>query len=293
MVSSIFLWVIFVTVYVDILVVLNTLVNYFMLCAVKKIMREKTSRLRIAAGALIGGISSLLIFAESLGAVMTLLKILISFLTILVSFKLTTFKKFLKNTLCLFFICFVFGGLMFAAYMCFGADALIYTNGIVYFDIDMTFLIACSAAAYIIISAVTRFLDKKAPRSKEYFVTVEKNGKTFSCTALMDTGNSLREPFSGYPVVMADKSVFIKLFGDDRPIDKMTAEGGFRLVPVSTVNSEGVAKAFRPDSLSAGEYITDKVYIAESKATLSEYKIILNINLEGEISNAKTENVVR
>lgn len=94
----------FVTVYVDILVVLNTLVNYFMLCAVKKIMREKTSKLRIAAGALIGGISSLLIFAENLGAVMTLLKIIISFLTILVSFKLTTFKRFLKNTVCLFYM---------------------------------------------------------------------------------------------------------------------------------------------------------------------------------------------
>ena len=98
------------------------------------------------------------------------------------------------------------------------------------------------------------------------------------CNALMDTGNSLCEPFSGYPVILAEKSVFNKLNGGETP-EKI------RLIPVSTVGGEALIKAFRPESLKIGGYTTDKVYIGESLTPHEEYKIILNINLEGEMQN--------
>lgn len=274
------------TVYVDILVVLNTLVNYFMLSAVKRITRENTSRLRIALGAAAGGASSLLIFIENLGFFMTLLKAAVSFLMVLLSFNFESLKKYLKNVLWLFIISFVFGGVMFALYMVLGVDAMIYTNGIVYFDIDMPFLVVGSVVSYAVISLISKLTDKKAPRQKEYFVTIENNGKSVSCTALMDTGNNLREPFSDYPVITADKSLFRELFGDN-------LSEGFRLIPVATVNGNGILKAFRPAVFKTGNYITDKVYIAESGAPLDEYKIILNINLEKELCNEHNEAVVR
>lgn len=274
------------TVYVDILVVLNTLVNYFMLSAVKRITRENTSRLRIALGAVAGGASSLLIFIENLGFFMTLLKAAASFLMVLLSFNFESLKKYLKNVLWLFIISFVFGGVMFALYMVLGVDAMIYTNGIVYFDIDMPFLVVGSVVSYAVISLISKLTDKKAPRQKEYFVTIENNGKSVSCTALMDTGNNLREPFSDYPVITADKSLFRELFGDN-------LSEGFRLIPVATVNGNGILKAFRPAVFKTGNYITDKVYIAESGAPLDEYKIILNINLEKELCNEHNEAVVR
>lgn len=91
----------------------------------------------------------------------------------------------------------------------------------------------------------------------------------------MDTGNNLREPFSDYPVIMADKSVFNQLYDDET----------IRIIPISTVNGESIIKAFKPQKITIGNFITDKVYIGESAVTLDEYKIILNINLEGEMNN--------
>ena len=44
-------------------------------------------------------------------------------------------------------------------------------------------------------------------------------------------------------------------------------------------------KAFKPQKLTIGDYSTDKVYIGECETPLNEYKIILNINLEGEMHN--------
>ena len=261
--------------YVDILIILNTLVNYFILLAVDKILRLHSKKWRILLGGAVGGISSLLLFLENLGLIMTLLKIITAILMTVVTFGFKPIKRLLKSTFLLFAITFLFGGLMFAIYIFFDKDILIYSNGIVYFDIDLTFLIICTVVSYVVITLISKIIDKKAPKSKEYYVAVENAGKIISCTALMDTGNNLREPFSSYPVIMADKELFNKVFTEEK----------IRLIPVSTVNGESLIKAFRPEKITINNFITDKVYIGESLSKLDEYKMILNINIEGELHN--------
>lgn len=264
------------TVYVDILIILNTIVNYFLLLAVQKITRSHQKRWRILIGAIIGGVSSLLLFMKNLGVIMTLLKIITAVFMTIITFGINPLKRLLKSIFLLFAISFLFGGLMFAIYIFFDKDILIYSNGIVYFDIDLTFLIVCTVISYLVITLISRITDKKAPKSKEKYVTVENAGKIISCTALVDTGNNLREPFSNLPVVMLDKELFNKLY----------TEGKMRLIPVSTVNGESLIKAFRPTKMTIDNFSTDKVYIGESLSPLDEYKMILNINLEGELYNA-------
>lgn len=271
-----FLLVIVLTVYVDVLIILNTLVNYFILLSIRKITRAHTSRWRIALGSLAGGVSSMLIFLEDLGLIMTLLKLLTALFMTAITFGIKPVKSLIKKLFWLFAISFVFGGLMFAVYIFFDTDILIYTNGIIYFDIDVTFLVVCSVFSYIVITVITKFTDKKAPKSQEYYITIQQNGKSVTCKALMDTGNNLREPFSAFPVIMAEKKLFNQF---SIPHEKL------RLIPITTVNGESLIKAFRPDSMQIGEYVTDRVYIGESVAPLEEYKIILNINLEGEMQN--------
>ena len=271
-----FLLVIVLIIYVDVLIVLNTLVNYFLLLSIRKITRAHTSRWRIALGSLAGGASSMLIFLEDLGVVMTFLKFFTAVLMTIITFGVKPVKSFFKKLFWLFAICFVFGGLMFAIYIFFDSDVLIYTNGIIYFDIDVTFLVVCSVFSYIVITVITKFTDKKAPQNHEYYITIQQNGKSVSCKALMDTGNNLREPFSAFPVVMAEKKLFNQFY---IPEEKL------RLIPISTVNGDSLIKAFRPDYLQIGEFVTDKVYIGESAVPMEEYKIILNINLEGEMQN--------
>lgn len=274
------------TVYIDILIVLNTLVNYFMLLAVKRMSRSYTPRWRIALGALTGGVSSLLIFAESLGFIMTALKIVTSVVMVIIAFKFVSFKRLFKNILLLFVISFIFGGLVLAAYLLFDTDIMIYQSGIVYFDINMTFLVICSVIAYGAISLLSYFIDKKAPKNKEYYITVQKGERSVSCTALMDTGNNLREPFSGFPVILADKTVFSQLFGGMDDV-------GVRLIPATTASGSTVLKAYRPDNVSVGETAVNSVYIAESTQPLENYKIVLNINMEEEISDAKAKAVAK
>lgn len=218
----------------------------------------------------------MLIFLDSLGALMTVLKFVTAILMTVITFGIKPFKSLIKKLFWLFAISFIFGGLMFAVYIFFDTDILIYSNGIVYFDIDVTFLVVCTVLSYTVITVAAKLTDKKAPKSREYYVTVQQNGKAISCKALMDTGNNLREPFSSLPVVMAEKGLFNRF---DIPNEKL------RLIPVSTVNGDSLIKAFRPDCLQINDFKTDKVYIGESIVPHEEYKIILNINLEGEMQN--------
>ncbi len=272
---KLFCVVICLVVYVDILIILNTLVNYFILLAIRRITQSYTKRWRIALGAFVGGISSLLLFFEYLNFIMMLLKILSGVLMIAVTFEIKPWKQFIKKLFFLFAITFLFGGVTYAIYIFFDKDILLYSNGIIYFDVDMTFLVICSVISYCVITLIAKYTDKKAAKNKEYYVTIENNGKSVSCMALMDTGNNLREPFSDYPVIMADKSVFNQLYTEET----------IRLIPVSTVNGESIVKAFRPQKITIGNFVTDKVYVGESNTCLDEYKIILNINLEGEMNN--------
>lgn len=152
---------------------------------------------------------------------------------------------------------------------------MIYSNGIVYFDIDMTFLTIISVISYLIITFITKITEKKSSKNREYLVILENDGKIITSTGLMDTGNSLRDPFSGYPVIMVEQDMFQKLFKEDK----------IRYIPISTVNGESLIKAFRPEKITIGNFSTNKIYIGESQVKLDEYKIILNINLEGEMHN--------
>ena len=247
-----------------------------MLLAVKTISRMDTTRFRILLGSIVGGLSSLLLFLDDLGVIMTLLKVLSAVMMSMITFGIKPIKKLIKVTFWLFVICFMFGGIMFAIYMFTEIDIMLYNNGIVYFDIDITFLVICSVIAYIVITLISKLTDKKAPKSKEYYIKIQTDKKTISCQGLMDTGNNLREPFSNYPVIMMDSTMFSDLFDEN---DKM------RLVPVTTVSGETLLKAYRPKLVEIGNYKTEKVYIAESLASLDEYKVILNINLEGEMHN--------
>ena len=229
----------------------------------------------MVVGALCGGISSILIFIENLGIVMTVLKIVMALMMIAITFGIKPYKQFLKRTFLLFAITFIFGGVALAVYMFLDKDILIYSNGIIYFDIDMTFLTIISVISYIIITLVTRITEKKVSKNREYIVTLENNGKTITYSGLMDTGNNLREPFSGYPVILVDRDIFEKTFTYEK----------IRYIPISTVSGESLIKAFRPEKFTINNFSTDKIYIGESLTPLDEYKIILNINLEGEMYN--------
>ena len=69
-------------------------------------------------------------------------------------------------------------------------------------------------------------------------VVIQRNGKTVRFTALIDTGNRLREPLSGHPVLIAEA----------RLLRKILPVSGCRVVAFGALGGTGHLECFRPNA---------------------------------------------
>lgn len=262
------------TVYVDVLLIINTLVNYFMLLGVKIITGSETRRIRIVMGALAGGVSALTVFLN-LGFIAVLIKIFTACLMVLISFPFISARMYLKKCIWLFIISAVFSGICFAAYMLFDTDLMIYSNGTVYFDIDITFLTVCTVISYAVISLILRLTDKKKPKKQYYPITLISGDENVTLRGFMDTGNNLKEPFSFAPVIVTGEKIYKKMY----------SAGGNpkeRIIPVTTVGGEGIMTAFRLDGAVFMEKEIHNIYLGRGESIPQDCDILLCPDLLGE-----------
>ena len=286
--------VIVLTVYVDVLIAINIFVNYFLLLCVKKMLKLNVMRYRIFLGALAGGIYSLVIFLPEIPNILTaLMNLTASLIIVLISFKPDKPKPLLKVFLTFFGVNFAFAGVMLALWLLFKPRGMIYQNCIVYFNIDIKVLIISTVVSYFVLTMIFKFSKRSAPDNKIYSVTLFNNSKTVTVNALLDTGNTLRDCFTGKPVIIAEKSVISKLFDknvlkffESGEIPDCEGKNRLRLIPVNTVSDKGALRASVIDRLTVNEKnITVKnVLLSQSKTDFSngEYSVLLNNEIINE-----------
>lgn len=272
-------------VYADVLMVTNLFINYFLLSAVKLLLRVSVPRKRILFGALIGSVYALTIFLPKLPtAVSALMNLSASALMVFAAFPIHSRKKFLKAFLAFFVINFAFAGTMLALWLFFRPNGMIYQNGTVYFDIDIKILIGTTVLCYILLTCFSRILRKRAPDNVLYDVEITNAGKTVCAKALLDTGHALTDGFSDTPVLvishrlakaLAPPELQSFLDSDISPY----AIKDLRLIPYTSVNGEGVLKAFCAQRICVPQkdYALNHILLAQSKAdfTSTEYEVLL------------------
>ncbi len=276
--------VVLLTVYVDVLVLTNSLVNYFMLLGVKIITGADTKRIRMVLGAIVGGVSSLTVL-YNLGVFGTLIKIAIAFLMTLVSFPFVSKKSYIKKNFWLFLISFIFAGISFCVYMIFDTDLMIYSNGTVYFDIDITFLTVCTALSFVAITLISRFTDKNIPQKEFYKITLVCANEKLTLTGFMDTGNNLKEPFSFAPVILTNEKIYQKLYSAKNNVRE-------RVIPVATANGDGILHAIKLDYVIFNGRTINNIYLGLSASVPNGADVILCPDLLSEENYEKTKTTI-
>ena len=235
-------------IYADILVAVNMIVNYFLLraCAAMTGSDCKTVRLFISSAA--GGLFSMIIFIENIPPLINaVIKMLFLGVMVAIAFGTKTLKAFVKNCSAFFIANFVFAGIMLAFSVFIAPEKALYKNGIVYFDIDIVTLTVSAFVCYGILTVLTRFSRSRSPAENTYELTVAYNGREVTGKALYDTGNVLRDSFSGRPVIIAEKEFAEKLFVEGEDI---TQQKNFRLIPYSTIRNGGALPAFLAEKIT-------------------------------------------
>ncbi|MEM1483854.1 sigma-E processing peptidase SpoIIGA [Oscillospiraceae bacterium PP1C4] len=264
-------------VYADVLIVVNYITNLLLLLASAKILGVIVSRKRICMAALVGAIGSLIIFLPYIGFWFQFIyKLVLAFAMTAVAFGCKSRKHMLKALFVTFTVSFIFAGLMLAASFALAPVGMIFYNGVVYFDISALTLIICTTAAYLLLLLFERIFFSRISEKKLYDLTVTVNGKTISLKGLADTGSNLKEPFSGAPVIVCDRTLAQRI--------KPEKDTGFRIIPCLTVTGEGALEGFRPDKIfitGGGKSIqTSDVYIAASREPITgEYQALINPQL--------------
>lgn len=254
-------------IYVDVLFVVNFFITFLLLLFTAKTAKRENNLVRIIFASALGGVYSLVILLDELSFLVTFLgKIIAAFLIILIAFGFKRLYLYIKTVFIFFFSNMLFLGVIVALLLAFNPKGIVLSNSTVYFDISAKILLLSALFAYMISVVVIKIHNKTVGKKEIYRLTVLKNGKEVKLYAFLDSGNKLREPFSNYPVIIADKSKF----------DVETE----RVIPFDTVGGEGVLFGFKPDKiiLSCGKkmYETSRAYIALSDVNSNEFSAILN-----------------
>lgn len=283
--------VIALTVYVDILLAVNIFVNYFLLLASAKILRCDIKRIRLFSASALGSLYSLIIFLPELPEMLTVcINLAVSAVLTVIAFAPKSLKVFLREVGVFFAVNFAFAGIMLGIWLAFKPSGMVFNNSVVYFNIDIKVLTASTVICYAVITVILRLIKRSAPSESIFSVTFFNSGRSVTVNALLDTGNTLKDGFSGKPVIIADSSVFNSLIGfspeacfrGNNAIDMMGAENKIRLVAYNTVGEKGFLRALPVDGVSVEKdgklYMAKNVLIAQSKTefTNGEYSAILN-----------------
>lgn len=265
-------------VYIDSLFLLNLVVNYLLLLATAKLAGEPMRRLRLACGASLGALYAAAVFFPGMGFLTNpLCKLGAAILMLLCGFG--TSRRILRVTLVFFGLSCAFGGGIFAIGLL-GGRGLTLRNGILYSAMDLRIILLSAAICYVLLTLVFQ-RTAQHPRRELTPAVLTFGGKKVSLTALVDTGNTLTDPVTGRPVMVAEGDglrPLLPLEADFRdPVSAMEklshTECGkyFRLLPYQAVGVEcGMLLALRLDRAQVGTRDYGGILVALSPNRLSD-----------------------
>lgn len=230
-------------IYVDVLIITNLIVDYFLLKACEKISRIKLKIFRIISASVIGAFSSLYIFLPINNFFIDLLfKLVLCFVMSAVAYKFKNFKRFIKFAFLLFVVTGLFAGLMMAVWQIFKPNGMYAEKFVVYFNISPIVLSILSIVFYLSLNLSLKIFSRTAPCSKRCEITVFLNEKNIKLNALVDTGNSLTDIFGESEIIIVD-SKYVNNFLKD--IKQM--ENRFRVIPFKSISGEDLLNGYRMD----------------------------------------------
>ena len=233
-------------VYADILIITNFIVDYFLLKITARIIKSPPKLWRSLLSSLFASFTSLIIFLPQQNAIIeSALRLIASLSICLICFGYISFRRLLRAALVFFAVTFCYAGAMTAIWYIFKPYGMAINNSVVYFSVTPIFLIGFSVAGFIIFTVFSSFVARHHATAKNCLVTLVFCGKQADFTAVIDSGNSLSDTFTGRAVVIADAKKCRMAFGE------LSAEiypEKYRAVPCSTVSGSSLLDGFRCDS---------------------------------------------
>lgn len=273
-------------IYADVLVVINIYITYFLLKSTALLAKEAPDRIRLLISALLGGTYSLtVLFQWDEQGFTVALRVVAALVFVFVAFGYKSLKRFVRLNFCFILCSFVFAGIMLALWYFFSPAGMYFNGSVVYFDVNVLTLVLLTIACYVFITVFEKIFKTRAPVNTVFYCTVFHNGKEYRLKAFLDTGNRLKDYFTGKPVVIAERKVFEDMFANELDENRDGFDDKIRYIFCNTVAGGGLLACFSPQKLHVKgvdyDFSTNEVAVALSEKKLfgGEFDAILPMSL--------------
>lgn len=282
-----------VVIYLDILLFVNTVVNFTILYITYKILGMKVSKPRIIFATALSSFYGLVVCLPQMSVFLNIFfKAAAAVITTLIAFDFKNIKILIKNVIVFLLVTFGYIGIITSfQYLPFASSAFYIQNGEIYYNLPLPYILSATIVLFLAEHIISRHFSKKIKRGDIVECKLLLNGKSAEFKAFCDSGNFLREPISGLPVVLVNAKVIFSLLFKEPPQESElnllkisesddTLKTKLRIIPFKGANgSGGILTGIKPDGFFLGDE-EKAVIIAPDSAIFGdgkEYDAILNL----------------
>lgn len=252
------------TVYLDVIFLENLCINCIILLATALINKNTINIIRILLSSLIGSVYAVSVYLAIAPMFSNIiLKILLSICMVHVAYNPKNMKTLIKELVLFYLTSFTFGGVAFALLYFVKPQEILIKNGVLIGTYPIKIALTGVIVGFIVITVAFKSFKKKLSK-KDMFcdITINFEGKYKTIKAMIDTGNLLKEPITGNPVVVVEKSELLEIVPKnilenseniitgrvDTELDEYSSR--FRVIPFTSLGKEnGLLLGIKIDNL--------------------------------------------
>lgn len=254
------------TVYLDLIWLLNVSIDYLLLAGTALLLRRKVKKIRLIIGAIFASLVVFFMFSPYVTVFMhPLVKLLYSCAIVYITFGYKRFTYFMQSLFAFYFITFVTGGGLFAMHYFFQTEvdvlSLLPAHGLGGSAISWLFVVIGFPLVFLFSKQqVNHFQIKKMNSEQLAEIHIQIDDANLYLTGLVDTGNQLKDPITKTPVMIIEASLLHPYFGRKVVEDIMTftAEEAstrlmnrVRVIPFKAIGqSDRFIAALKPDHVT-------------------------------------------
>lgn len=296
------------TVYLDVVVLENLCMNYIILFATGYILKIKQNHIREVISALLGAIYAIIAYMQILDIYSTIpMKIILSVVMVYIAYKPKSLKLLAKQLIIFYLTSFVFGGCAFALLYFVRPQDILMKDGIYIgtYPIKIA-LLGCLVGFTITVISFKIVKSKLTKKDMICNIKIYINGKSIDTTAILDTGNLLKDPITRVPVIVVERDILYgalpnkilnnltQIIGGDVSQEFYEEENieyisKFRVIPFSSIGKEnGMLLGFKADKviveIDGNEEVVKNIIIGIYDKKLSKkgtYSALLGLDILG------------
>lgn len=293
------------TLYIDLILLENIIMNYIIILATGMICRVKVKHIRLFLGSIVGAVYAILVYIIDLEIYINpIIKLIVSACMIYISFNSGNIKMLLKQLLIFYLTSFCFGGAAYYLLHNINPSMIQSVDGVLTGTYPIKIAILGEILGFFIINISFKIIKNKlTKKDMVYEVEIAYKEKSSNIKVILDTGNLLTEPITKTPVLIVESKKLKGIIPEDilNNIENVMYNNSLAnideeikkrcsIIPFSSIGkNNGIIMGFRPDYIKIyteeGEEIRKKVIVGICNNKIEKnglYSGLIGLNLLNE-----------